>query len=57
VGIIGCDLEADSIISWIRTQIIWQIGVVVIFLLVGLIVYISLIRRINRIFLPDGKKS
>ncbi|MDR1903126.1 MAG: hypothetical protein LBQ88_12715 [Treponema sp.] len=49
VGIIGCDLEAVSIIAWIRTQVIWQAGVVMIFVIVGLIVYLTLIRNVNRL--------
>jgi methyl-accepting chemotaxis protein len=49
VGIIGCDLAADAIIEWIRTQVMWQAGVVVLVLVVGLIVYLSLIRSINRL--------
>ncbi|MDR0589356.1 MAG: hypothetical protein LBG25_02300 [Spirochaetaceae bacterium] len=49
VGIIGCDLEADSIISWIKTQVIWQLGVVLAFALLALTVYFSLIKRINQL--------
>jgi sensor histidine kinase regulating citrate/malate metabolism len=48
VGIIGCDLEADTIISWIRSQVFWQVAVVGVFILLGLAVYLFLITRINR---------
>jgi sensor histidine kinase regulating citrate/malate metabolism len=50
IGIIGCDLEASGIISWIKTQVLWQLGIVITVVLLGLFVYISLIRRINQIF-------
>ncbi|MFP3089413.1 hypothetical protein LQZ21_03710 [Treponema sp. TIM-1] len=49
VGIIGCDLEADTIIAWIRTQVLWQLGVVFIFALLALTVYFSLVKRLNRL--------
>jgi methyl-accepting chemotaxis protein len=49
VGIIGCDLEADTIIPWIKTQILWQIGVVLVFTVLAIVVYLSLINQINRI--------
>jgi methyl-accepting chemotaxis protein len=49
VGIIGCDLEADAIINWIRSQVLWQVAVVGAFVLLGLAVYLSLIRKINQI--------
>lgn len=48
VGIIGCDLAADVIIQWIRSQILWQVAVVGVFILLGLVVYLLLIRKINR---------
>jgi hypothetical protein len=47
VGIIGCDLEADAVIKWIRTQVIWQLGAVTILLLAGLVVYLSLNKRLS----------
>jgi methyl-accepting chemotaxis protein len=50
VGIIGCDLEADSITAWIRTQAIWQIAVVAGFILLGVVVYISLLRKLDQVF-------
>jgi methyl-accepting chemotaxis protein len=50
VGIVGCDLDATEIIRWIRTQVLWQLAVVIVTILLGLIVYISLLRRINRSF-------
>jgi methyl-accepting chemotaxis protein len=49
VGIIGCDLDADPIIAWIKTQVLWQLGVVLIFSLLVLAIYLSLIKRINRL--------
>ncbi|MDR2630945.1 MAG: hypothetical protein LBC60_08495 [Spirochaetaceae bacterium] len=49
VGIIGCDLEADTIIAWIKTQVLWQLGVVLLFAILALTVYFSLVKRINQI--------
>ncbi|MDR0689842.1 MAG: hypothetical protein LBG08_06210 [Spirochaetaceae bacterium] len=48
VGIIGCDLDADPIIAWIKSQVLWQSGVVLLFSLLALAVYLSLMKRINR---------
>jgi methyl-accepting chemotaxis protein len=48
VGIIGCDLEADSITAWVRVQVLWQVGVVTVFVVLGLMVYLSLLRKINQ---------
>jgi methyl-accepting chemotaxis protein len=50
VGIIGCDLDADPIITWIKNQVLWQLGIVLLFSLLILIVYLSLIKQINRFF-------
>ncbi|MDR2608331.1 MAG: hypothetical protein LBC57_08050 [Treponema sp.] len=47
IGIIGCDLDADPIIEWIRLQVLWQLGVVAVFIIAGAVVYIGLLRRIN----------
>jgi methyl-accepting chemotaxis protein len=47
VGIIGCDLEADAIVEWIQTQVLWQLGVVAVFVILGLGVYLSLIKNLN----------
>jgi methyl-accepting chemotaxis protein len=50
IGFVGCDIDASEIISWIQTQVFWQLGIVVLFSLVGLLVYIVIIRKTNRIF-------
>jgi methyl-accepting chemotaxis protein len=50
VGFVGCDIEADEIIQWIRTQVMWQLGIVIFIILVGLAIYISLMIRINKSF-------
>jgi methyl-accepting chemotaxis protein len=55
VGIIGCDLAADSIIEWIRTQVAGQIVVVLAVDLLGLFVYLLLQRKINRLLLKKMK--
>ncbi|MDR2758620.1 MAG: hypothetical protein LBB78_04515 [Spirochaetaceae bacterium] len=49
VGIIGCDLEADTIIAWIKTQVLWQLGVVFLFAILALTVYFPLVKRLNRL--------
>jgi methyl-accepting chemotaxis protein len=51
IGLVGCDIDASGVISWIQTQVFWQLGVVVLFSLAGLLAYIVIIRKINRIFL------
>jgi methyl-accepting chemotaxis protein len=50
VGLIGCDIDASGIVSWIRTQVLWQLGIVVLLTAVGLVVYLTLIHRVNRSF-------
>ncbi|MDR2211349.1 MAG: hypothetical protein LBO65_07820 [Spirochaetaceae bacterium] len=49
-GFVGCDIDASEIVTWVRTQIIWQLGIVAVLVIVGLTAYIFLIRRIDRIF-------
>jgi methyl-accepting chemotaxis protein len=56
VGLIGCDLEGDSVAAWIRTQVFWQLGVVVLFVIAALTVYILLIKKINRIIMYEKDK-
>jgi methyl-accepting chemotaxis protein len=53
IGIIGCDLDADPIIEWIRLQVLWQLGVVAVFIIAAAVVYISLLRRINRLVMYE----
>jgi methyl-accepting chemotaxis protein len=53
VGIIGCDLEADTVITWIKTQVLWQLGIVAVFVILGLAVYLSLIKKINNLGRQD----
>jgi methyl-accepting chemotaxis protein len=50
VGLVGCDIDASGVISWIQTQVFWQLGIVVLFSLAGLLAYIVIIRKTNRIF-------
>jgi methyl-accepting chemotaxis protein len=47
VGVIGCDLEADAVIKWIKTQVLWQLGAVAAFVILGLAVYLSLLKKID----------
>ncbi|MDR0451552.1 MAG: hypothetical protein LBH15_00750 [Treponema sp.] len=47
VGVIGCDLEADAIVAWIQTQVLWQLAVVGVFVILGLAVYLSLVKSLN----------
>jgi signal transduction histidine kinase/CheY-like chemotaxis protein len=48
VGIIGCDFEAESIYIGLRYQIIRQIVISMMFIVIGVIVYISLFNQLNR---------
>jgi signal transduction histidine kinase/response regulator of citrate/malate metabolism len=48
VGIIGCDFEAESIFIQLRYQIIRQIVLSMLFIVVGVVVYISLFNQLNR---------
>jgi methyl-accepting chemotaxis protein len=57
VGLVGCDLSGDSVASWIRTQVFWQLGVVVLFIIVALIVYILLLKKIDRITMYEKEPS
>jgi methyl-accepting chemotaxis protein len=50
VGLVGCDIDASGVISWIQTQVFWQLGIVVLFSLAGLLAYIVIIRKTNSIF-------
>jgi methyl-accepting chemotaxis protein len=50
VGVIGCDLEADPIIEWIRSRVFWQLGIVLAFLGIGLAVYLSLIKKVGSFY-------
>jgi methyl-accepting chemotaxis protein len=50
VGVIGSDLDASSIVAWIRSRIFWQLGIIVIFIAFGLIVYLRLLRKLDRIY-------
>jgi methyl-accepting chemotaxis protein len=49
-GLAACDIDASGVISWIRTQVIWQLGIVVLFSLAGLLAYIAIVRRTNKLF-------
>ena len=50
VGLIGCDIGASPITAWIRRQVLWQIGVITAFIVLGLAVYFLLVRKINGIY-------
>ena len=49
VGLVGCDFDGAAIASFARRQALLQFGVVGIFTLIGLLVYIVLIRGVNRL--------
>jgi signal transduction histidine kinase/CheY-like chemotaxis protein len=48
VGIIGCDFEAESIYMRLRYQIIRQIVMSMVFITVGVLVYLSLFNQLSR---------
>ncbi|MDR2470486.1 MAG: hypothetical protein LBD09_00030 [Treponema sp.] len=54
VGLIGCDLEAAPITTWIRRQVLWQVGIISVFILLGLAVYLLLIRKIGGIYREES---
>lgn len=54
VGIIGCDLDASEVVFWIRQQVLWQTGMIALFIVVGLAVYLVLLRRIDRIYQQEA---
>jgi len=60
VGLIGCDIEAEGAMAWIRSQILWQLGVVFIFSVMALAIYLWLIRRVYKACsreIPENKKD
>jgi hypothetical protein len=47
VGLLGCDIDTGEIVSWVRSQLSWQIGMVFGLFLIGLAIYIFLVRKVN----------
>jgi methyl-accepting chemotaxis protein len=56
VGLIGCDLAGDSVAAWVRTQVFWQLGVVILFIIAALTVYLFLLKKINQIVMYEKGK-
>ncbi|MDR2768174.1 MAG: hypothetical protein LBB82_07610 [Treponema sp.] len=52
IGIVGIDLEAESINQWIRTQVFWQGVVVIAVVLLGMVFYILLRIYAGKFSLP-----
>ncbi|MCL1812643.1 MAG: hypothetical protein FWG29_03885 [Treponema sp.] len=50
VGLIACDIAAEEIVEWIHTQVLWQLIIVFVLFSVGLIVYVTLIDKVNKSF-------
>jgi hypothetical protein len=50
VGLLGCDIETGEIVSWVRSQLSWQIVMVFCLVLIGLLMYIFLVKKINKLF-------
>jgi methyl-accepting chemotaxis protein len=50
IGLIACDVDAAEIVKWVKTQVVWQLGIVFIMLVVGLAVYLTLISLVNKSF-------
>ena len=48
IGLLACDIDAEDVADWIRTQVLWQLGIVAVLVAVGLIVYISVIKMVNK---------
>ena len=58
IGLLGSDVDASEIVQWIRTQVIWQLGIVFILIVVGLVVYLGVIKLLNKSFsLITGKEG
>jgi len=50
IGLLACDVNASEIVQWVRTQVVWELSIVLIMLVVGLVVYLTLIRLVNKSF-------
>jgi methyl-accepting chemotaxis protein len=50
VGIVACDIDATDVVVWIKTQVLWQLGIVLLLVVVGLSVYITLIKKVDQSF-------
>ena len=50
IGLIACDVDATEIVEWIKTQVVWQLGIVLSVLAVGLVVYLTLMKLVNKCF-------
>ena len=50
IGLVACDIDATEIVQWIKTQVLWQLGIVSVLVAVGLAVYITMIRLVNKSF-------
>ena len=50
IGLMACDIDATNIVEWIKTQVLWQLGIVFILFAVGLAVYITMIKLVNKSF-------
>ena len=50
IGIIACDLAAEEIVDWIKTQVLWQLIIVLALFAVGLLVYLAMIDKVNKSF-------
>ena len=50
IGLLACDIDATEIVNWIRTQVIWQLGIVLVLIVVGLAVYLGVIKMLNKSF-------
>ena len=50
VGLIGCDIAAEEIVSWIHTQVLWELAITIALIAVGLVVYLTVINKVNKTF-------
>ena len=48
IGLLACDIDAIDVSDWIRMQVLWQLVIVAIFVALGLVVYISVIKLVNK---------
>ncbi|MDR1142818.1 MAG: hypothetical protein LBK77_01210 [Spirochaetaceae bacterium] len=50
VGIVACDIDATNVVAWVKTQVLWQLSIVLLLVVVGLTVYITLVKKVDQSF-------
>ncbi|MDR1307553.1 MAG: hypothetical protein LBK74_08270 [Treponema sp.] len=50
VGFVACDIDATNVVAWVKTQVLWQLSIVLLLVVVGLTVYITLLKKVDQSF-------